>query len=83
MHATINTKEFLAIDTDSSIQNLSDENIFYTESVLEPALVDNYLTDGYLLKPLDIFKFEILVSDDPALKCWLYNPTNDSVQVQI
>lgn len=83
MHQTIASKEFLSIAVDSSIQNLGDENIFYTESVLEPTLIDNYLTNGYLLRPLDIFKFEKLATDDPLLKVWLYNPTNDPIKVQV
>ena len=83
MHTTINSKQFLEIGVDSDVQNLSDTNIYYTESITQPPLTNGYLTDGYLLPPLKIFKFEITSEDDPNLKCWVYNPNFDAVKVQV
>lgn len=85
MHTTINPKEFSQpIDPSVDIQNLSDiTNIYYVQSINQPALVDGYLTAGFILLPFKVFRFKLKNGDDPSLKVWIYNPSHVSVDIQV
>ena len=80
MHVTIEPKDFYEIDYDTDVQNLSENaNFFYVESVGQPVLTNGYLTNGFTLKPLDIFRF----LNDSTENCWLYNPSHVAVRAQV
>lgn len=83
MHITIAPKTFYeidsAIDEKIDVQNLSEYEINYIGSDGQPTLTGGYLTEGFILKPLDIFRVE----RKDLRKCWLYNAGHADVKVEI
>lgn len=75
---TIKAQEHLEFTDAVKIQNQSkstQQYLRYDEGTQLPADIH---TNGYILKPLDIVKFE---PDDASQKFYIYNPNSSSVDI--
>lgn len=80
MHETIEPGNFLEVDYEAYVQNLSDDtSIFYVEFEGQPPLVDGYLKNGFIFPPLAI----VIFKNTEIANFWLYNPSYKNIEVEV